>query len=66
MIECPYSEVCCEVDSEKCKSCLNNKKRSYYVPERPSFPQYYPYNPNIPNVTWLDVPYCTMTVATRG
>jgi len=54
--ECPYSEVCCEV--EKCKSCLNNKKRSYYVPE--SISPYYPYYPT------MDIPYCSMTVATRG
>jgi len=61
MAECPYSEICCEVDGEKCKSCLNNKKRSYYVPERPTL-----YNPNYLNYTWLEAPHGTMTVATKG
>lgn len=34
-IKCPYSEDCCDIDSEKCASCLNNKKRSYYKPDEP-------------------------------
>ena len=40
-IDCPYKDVCCDVNTEKCVSCLNNKKKSYYIP----YP-YYPYRPS--------------------
>lgn len=36
-VKCPYAEDCCDVDSEKCLSCLNNKKRSYYQPKQEWF-----------------------------
>ena len=48
-VKCSYSEDCCDIDSEKCKSCVNNKKRSYYKPvEEPINWIPYPYIPYIP------------------
>jgi len=65
LTECPYKYKCVDVDSEKCKSCLNNEKRSYYRPEQPYFiypiypvycQPYYPYYEPIytPYTTYSD------------
>lgn len=57
-VECPYRNDCCEADSEKCQSCINNKKRSYYrhkdyYPYYPYYPPepYYPYYWTYPSTT---------------
>jgi len=50
-VECPYSEKCSEVDTELCKSCVKNEKRSYWEPifkwvdPVPYYPPVYPYYP---------------------
>ena len=42
-IECSYKLDCCDEGSKKCKSCLNNKKRSYYKSIEGEWSGDYPY-----------------------
>ena len=30
--ECVFKNKCIDVDSENCKTCMNNVERSYYIP----------------------------------
>jgi len=65
-VECSYKEDCSDV-KEKCTSCMNNKKRSYYRPEQTWYWYYNPYHdytgdpPYYPLTTTCDDNGCSET-----
>ena len=60
-VKCPYREDCIDVDSELCKNCLNNRKRSYY---KPSYQYPYYWTPYYPNYPYYPYWYTTTTCGT--
>jgi len=34
MVDCPYADVCTDANTEKCKRCKHNRRKSYFEPEK--------------------------------
>lgn len=49
MVQCPHREDCCDIDTDKCKQCANNKKRSYFSPIYVTYRRFWPYYPYVGN-----------------
>lgn len=37
MVDCPYADVCTDANTEKCKRCKHNRRRSYFEPVEDSW-----------------------------
>ena len=50
-VVCIYEDKCTDIDSELCKSCIHNEKKSYYQPIQPVYWPWYPVYPYWPTTT---------------